>query len=91
MDARDVISVLAVYVFAYYGIARWALRLYVRESTLLEDDLRIGMATSSKLLAMISDPKLPGAGHSKRFRVLLLIARCMLLASPFVALALVMV
>jgi hypothetical protein len=90
MAARDAIAVFAVYVFVYYGIARWAFRIYVHEERLSPDLLNAGVRSSSRMVAMLLDLNLPRADQSSRFRFLLFFARGMLLAAPVIAVLLIL-
>lgn len=84
MEARDTISILAVYNLLYYALARRALMLLARESEGPDATLKTGMSTSLKVMSMMFNSELPRDNQSKQFKRLLMTSRVMLGAAPLV-------
>lgn len=84
MEARDTISILAIYNLLYYALARRALKLLARESEGPDATLKTGMSTSLKVMSMIFNSELPRDNQSKQFKRLLMTSRVMLGAAPLV-------
>lgn len=84
MEARDAITILAVYNLIYYAAARRALKIMARESEGPDATLKTGMATSLQVMSMIFNSELPRENQSKHFKFLLGTSRVMLCAAPLV-------
>ena len=91
MEARHIIGLAAIYVFVYYAVARSALADIRRIDPGLSQHLGgpggVSAKNSIAVIEMLLDRGLPQEHQSRRFRAKLLLARAMLLLSPVLFIA----